>query len=215
MKAAHQGLPMADLPGMAGRSYEPSQPQAPSAPQSYAPANPLTSMLSPPQSATPLSREDDARPIIAPPRPPIAVAPTPTPAPRAPAPRPPQMAAAPPKQPVQPPRNIQPPPRVTAAPLPLASAPPSHAPLQTQYPPQRMAAAPASTSGIPRPPGAVGGGVPEAQPAAGNSGGGKFLREPVRTALTWSSVRAASSQRRSASSVRHPRRSGAARCRAC
>ena len=47
MKAAHQGLPMADLPGMAGRSYEP----APQAPPAYAPppANPLTSMLSQPQ----------------------------------------------------------------------------------------------------------------------------------------------------------------------
>src|SRR4051812_38568767 len=53
MKAAHQGLPMADLPGMAGRTIEPAQ-QAPAAPQPYAPpANPLTSMLSPSQNAAP------------------------------------------------------------------------------------------------------------------------------------------------------------------
>src|SRR5215211_2130549 len=55
MKAAHQGLPMADLPGMAGRTIEPAQ-QTPAAPQPYAPpANPLTSMLSPSQNAAPLS----------------------------------------------------------------------------------------------------------------------------------------------------------------
>ena len=44
MKAAHQGLPMADLPGMAGRSYEPAPQPAP-APVIAPPANPLTSML--------------------------------------------------------------------------------------------------------------------------------------------------------------------------
>ena len=98
MKAAHQGLPMADLPGMAGRSYEP-QPQPTPAPV-IAPQNPLTSMLAPAQGPAPFSREDDMRPLIpaAPPRPPVAVAP---PAPpvlvpaRATPPRPPQVAAAP------------------------------------------------------------------------------------------------------------------------
>src|SRR3954471_2355099 len=76
MKAAHQGLPMADLPGMAGRTIE-LAPQAP-VPPATPPANPLTSMLSPPQAATPLSREDDARPLVplAPARSPVAVAPS-------------------------------------------------------------------------------------------------------------------------------------------
>src|SRR5205085_7442355 len=34
MTAAHQGLPNADLPGMAGRSIEPQAPAAPAAPSS-------------------------------------------------------------------------------------------------------------------------------------------------------------------------------------
>jgi penicillin-binding protein 1A len=157
MKAAHQGLPMADLPGMA---------------QTYAPSNPITSMLSPPQGATPLSREDDARPLAVP-RPPVAVVPAQPP--RPPAPRLPQIAAASPKLPPPPPR-VQPPRVAAAAPLPLASSPSSHAPLQTQYPPQRMAAAPTSTSSIPRPPGAVGGGgAPEVQQTSNNSGVGNFF----------------------------------------
>src|SRR5438552_6874841 len=94
MKAAHQGLPMADLPGMAGRTID-LAPQAPAPPAIVPPANPITSMLAPPQAAPPLSREDDARPLVplAPARPPVAVAPAPAPAlaPRAPAPRPQQM----------------------------------------------------------------------------------------------------------------------------
>src|SRR5436305_3208698 len=99
MKAAHQGLPMADLPGMAGRTIDLS-PQAP--PPAAAPANPLTSMLSPPQTATPLSREEDARPLmpLAPARPPVAAAPAL--GPRVPAPRPQQIVAAPLKQPALP-----------------------------------------------------------------------------------------------------------------
>jgi penicillin-binding protein 1A len=172
MKAAHQGLPMADLPGMAGRTYDPAQPAQPAPPQIYAPSNPITSMLSPPQSATPLSREDDARPLAVP-RPPVAVAPAQPP--RPPAPRPPQIAAAPPKLPAPPPR-VQPPSRVAAAPLPLGPTPPSQAPLQTQYPPQRMAAAPTSTSSIPRPPGAVGGVMLDVQPSSNNNPGvGNFF----------------------------------------
>src|SRR5207237_9089453 len=41
MKAAHQGLPMADLPGMAGRTIDPAQ-SAPAPPATVAPTNPLT-----------------------------------------------------------------------------------------------------------------------------------------------------------------------------
>ena len=98
MNAAHQGLPMADLPGMAGRSYEPA-PQPTPAPV-IAPQNPLTSMLAPAQGPAPFSREDDMRPLIpaAPPRPPVAIAPPAPPAlapARAAPPRPPQVAAAP------------------------------------------------------------------------------------------------------------------------
>src|SRR5436305_7866719 len=73
MKAAHQGLPMADLPGMAGRTIDLAPPPPPPPPAAAAaPGNPLTSMLSPPQGATPLAREDDGRPLVplAPARPP-------------------------------------------------------------------------------------------------------------------------------------------------
>ena len=187
MKVAHQGLPMADLPGMAGRSYEPQPAPSVSAPTYAPPANPLTSLLGPPQTnGAVMSREDDARPpAIVPPRPPVAMAPPPAgqqaapPRVPAPAPRPPQVAAVPPKQ-IAPPRNsVQPPPRVTSAPLPLASAPPSYVPPpQSQHAAQqRMAAAPTSTSSIPRPPGAVGGGgVPEPQQTSnGGSGVGNFF----------------------------------------
>ncbi len=184
MKVAHQGLPMADLPGMAGRSYEPQPSPSVSAPTYAPPANPLTSLLGPPQTnAAVMSREDDMRPPVAAPlpRPPVALAPAPAAQqapvpPRAPAPRPPQVAAAPLKQAPPPSRSAQPPSRVTSAPLPLASAPPTYvAPPQPQYAAQqRMAAAPASTSSIPRPPGAVGGGggyAPEPQQTS-NSGSG-------------------------------------------
>jgi hypothetical protein len=163
---------MADLPGMAGRTIDLS-PQAP-APPGVAPANPLTSMLSPPQDAMPLSREDDARPLVplAPARPPLAVAAAP--GPRVPAPRPQQMVAAPPKQPALPARNVQPPPRQIATPLPFPSAPPR---AQPQYvPPQRMAAAPTSTSSIPRPPASVGGVMLDVQQTPNtNSGSGNFF----------------------------------------
>src|SRR5947199_2872334 len=53
MKVAHQGLPMADLPGMAGRTIDP---QAPAAPMPVSQA-PVTSMLSP-SPAAPMARED-------------------------------------------------------------------------------------------------------------------------------------------------------------
>ena len=83
MKAAHQGLPMADLPGMAGRAYDPTQQQAPPAPLP-APSSPITSMLSP-APAAPMAREDDMRAMtpMAPARPPaVAVAPIPQAPPR-------------------------------------------------------------------------------------------------------------------------------------
>ena len=116
MKAAHQGLPMADLPGMAGRSYEPAPQPAPA--PVIAPQNPLTSMLAPAQGPAPFSREDDMRPLIpaTPPRPPVAVAPPAPPAlapARATPPRPPQVAAAP-----------SAPPRPAPAPAPRVAPPP-------------------------------------------------------------------------------------------
>src|SRR3954447_11650790 len=98
MTAAHQGLPNADLPGMAGRTIDAGPPPAPVA----SPSSPLTSMLSP-TPAAPMTREDDMRPVapvpLAPAKPPaVAVAPIPRvqPAPRAPAPpRPPPVATTP------------------------------------------------------------------------------------------------------------------------
>jgi membrane peptidoglycan carboxypeptidase len=164
MKAAHQGLPMAELPGMAGRTIEPQAPQAPAPP--VAPAHPITSMLSPPQAATPLSREDDARPLVptVPARPPVAVAPQP---PRAIAPRPQQTATPVPRPPAASP------PRVTAAPLPRMAAVP-----QPQYvpPPQSQPAPPLQLSNVPRPPGAVGTQEVRAQPApAGGNGVSNFF----------------------------------------
>src|SRR4051812_28175814 len=105
MTIAHQGLPMADLPGMAGRAIDPSAPQPP-APGSVASPNPLTAMLAPILSpstgaasaqATPMSREDDMRPPLqpAPPRPPLAIMPLPPAPPRAGAPRPAQVVSPP------------------------------------------------------------------------------------------------------------------------
>jgi len=164
MNAAHQGLPMADLPGMAGRSYEP-QPQPTPAPV-IAPQNPLTSMLAPAQGPAPFSREDDMRPLIpaAPPRPPVAVAP---PAPpvlvpaRATPPRPPQVAAAPSTspRPAPAPRAAPPAPRV-------AAAQPQYAPAPAQP------GSPMQIGNVPRPPAAVGAGEPRPQQTAANNGSG-------------------------------------------
>lgn len=170
MKAAHQGLPMADLPGLAGRTSEPPAPAVPAPPASVAPANPITSMLSPSRGATPLSREDDARPLvpIAPARPPVAAAAPLPPAPvRTPAPRPPQIMAAP-----VPRIAAASPPRVSAAPLPrMASAPPP----QYGSAPQPQTA-PEPYLNIPRPPGAVGTQEARVQPAPANSNGvGNFF----------------------------------------
>src|SRR5882724_7922073 len=100
MTAAHQGLPAADLPGMAGRTIDPA-PQAPPPPAYPLPSNPMTSLLAQPTSAAPLRREDDPRPAapIAPPRPAASARPAPLPPiqsqARLAAPRPPQVVAAP------------------------------------------------------------------------------------------------------------------------
>jgi len=99
MTAAHQGLPNADLPGMAGRTIDAAPPRAAPVPT---PASPLTSMLSP-TPAAPMMRDDDMRPVapapLAPAKPPaVAVAPIPhvQAVPRAPAPPPrPPAATAP------------------------------------------------------------------------------------------------------------------------
>jgi penicillin-binding protein 1A len=78
MTIAHQGLPNADLPGMAGRTIDGAPPSAAPVPQ---PNFPLTSMLSP-TPAAPMTRDDDMRPVapvpLAPAKPPaVAVAPMP------------------------------------------------------------------------------------------------------------------------------------------
>jgi penicillin-binding protein 1A len=117
MKAAHQGLPMAELPGMAGRAYDPAPQQAPMPPMPPMPTSPITSMLSP-SPAAPMAREDDMRPMmpLAPARPPaVAVAPIPPmpPAVRPPAPHPrPPVATAPPPRP-----------QIAQAPLPPSNIP--------------------------------------------------------------------------------------------
>jgi len=146
MKAAHQGLPMADLPGMTGRTIDPAPPSVPApVPQSAAP---LTSMLAP---AAPLARDDAMRPVapLMPLRPPaLATAPVPQPQPRAaaPAPRPPQAMAARVTPAPQPARTVQLPPQPRPQ---VAAAPrPQYAP--SQPPP------PLQLSNAPRPPGAVG-----------------------------------------------------------
>jgi len=176
MVAAHQGLPMADLPGMAGRTIEPAQPApgpAQVAPQAQ---SPLISMLAPPASV-PLGRDDDMRvpPLtpLAPARPPaVAAAPLPhaQPRPAAPAPRPPQSVARVPVQP--PPRNIQ------LAPQSPYLVPP--AARTAQAPHTQVAHGPTARGDAPRPPGGIGGysPPPQAQPqrtADNSSGIGDFF----------------------------------------
>jgi penicillin-binding protein 1A len=175
MSAAHQGLPMADLPGMAGRTIDPAQSAPAPAPMMPAPQSaPLISLLAP---AAPLGREDDPRPVaplmlLAPARPPaVALAPIPQ-GPRLAAPRPPQALAAQPRQAAA--ARAAPPPRVVSVP-PRVVASPSQAYLpapQPQYAPQ-TAAAPV-TSGIPRPPGAVGMQEARVQTSANNTSGNFF-----------------------------------------
>jgi penicillin-binding protein 1A len=182
MAAAHQGLPMADLPGMAGRTVDPSV-QQPGTPPVALPSNPLTSMLAPILSpstvSTPMSREDDMR-SLAPPRPPVAIVP-PTPAPvRAPAPRSSQVVSAP-----LPPASLAlapraPPSRVASPPQPRAASAmqPQHGYIPSPPPqaqPQRVATAPVPSSGVPRPPSAIGGQEARAQPVSNTSSGGNFF----------------------------------------
>ena len=168
MKGAHQGLPMADLPGMTGRSYQP----APPAPPAYTPppANPLTSMLSQPQGTAAIGRDDDMRPVapltpLAPARPPsVAAAPMPQHQPRAatPAPRPPQAMAVRPT--TQPARTVQlpPPPRPQMAAPRSPSAPQPHYAQPQMQPPLQL-------SNVPRPPAGVGAQPePRQQTAAAN-----------------------------------------------
>jgi len=133
MTVAHQGLPNADLPGMAGRTIDAAPPPAPVAP----PSSPLTSMLSP-TPAAPMTREDDMRPVapvpLAPAKPPaVAVAPMPhvQSAPRAPAPSPrPPVATTPQPRPqmaqAMPPSNVPRPPGAIGA-QPARPAPPPRA----------------------------------------------------------------------------------------
>jgi penicillin-binding protein 1A len=103
MKAAHQGLPVADLPGIGNRTLDPSQPPA-TIPATSPSSAPMSSLLSP---MAPLAREDDMRPVapIAPARPStVAVLPPPAapPVARTPAPRPPGAIARPQPKPQQP-----------------------------------------------------------------------------------------------------------------
>jgi penicillin-binding protein 1A len=167
MKSAHQGLPVADLPGLNGRTIDPSfRPDDNPAPM----ASGGPSLLSPIALAPPLSREDDMRPpaaipSVAPPRPlPVAAAPLPL-APMAAAPPRPIPVSAP--MPVAPPRPLP----VSAAPLPPPTtvAPvPVRTPIAPPPQPARQVVStplpPASTSSIPRPPGAVGQGYQPARP---------------------------------------------------
>jgi len=147
MKAAHQGLPMADLPGMTGRTIDPAPPSVPApAPQSSAP---LTSMLAP---AAPLARDDAMRPVAPLTRPPaVAAAPIPQPQPRAatPAPRPPQAMAARVTTAPQPVRTVQLPPPPRPAQVAVAPRMPLSAPPPQMQPPLQL-------STVPRPPGTVG-----------------------------------------------------------
>jgi membrane peptidoglycan carboxypeptidase len=147
MKAAHQGLPMADLPGMTGRTIDPVLPSVPApAPQSSAP---LTSMLAP---AAPLTRDDAMRPVAPLTRPPaVAAAPIPQPQPRATAPagRPPQAMAARVTTAPQPVRTVQLPPPPRPAQVAVAPRMPPSAPPPQMQPPLQL-------STVPRPPGTVG-----------------------------------------------------------
>ena len=107
MKTAHQGLPVADLPGVGNRTLDPMQPPA-TIPSTTPSSAPMTSLFSPPPAA-PLARDDDMRPPapIAPTRPPVvAVAPAPSAPPpvrlQPAAPRPPSTIARPQQPKAQP-----------------------------------------------------------------------------------------------------------------
>jgi membrane peptidoglycan carboxypeptidase len=192
MNAAHQGLPAADLPGMVGRMYDPSQREAPPAYAPPAPANPLTSMLAPSSGPAPFSREDDMKPLIreaTPPRPPAPVVSAPMTAPPAPAAARATVVPPRPQQAVMQPRSTAsalPPPssRVQPAPRPIQTAQPGHMPpprpqyaAQQPYPAQPVGA-PMQISNVPRPPGGIGASAPAPRPqqtaANGNAVGSFF-----------------------------------------
>jgi penicillin-binding protein 1A len=113
MKVAHQGLPVADLPGVGNRTLDPMQPPA-TIPSTTPSSAPMTSLLSP-MPAPPLAREDDMRPpaLVATARPPaVAILPAPPP----PVMRPPPAAPRPPTSVARPQPRPQPkPPTGTAS----------------------------------------------------------------------------------------------------
>ena len=166
MKAAHQGLPMADLPGMAGRSYRAgAAADAGAGDRAAAIRSPRCSRRAGP---TPFSREDDMRPLIpvAPPRPPVAVAPPPAPALRAA-----RRAATSAAGRCRARRRAAPPapaPRVAAPPAPrVAAAQPQYAPAPQPRPARRCRSA---TSRARPPPSAAA--EPRPQQTAANNGSG-------------------------------------------
>ena len=172
MKVAHQGLPMADLPGLNG--HVPDALQAPATIPSVAPSSaPMTSLLSPMQ-ATPLSRDDDPRPVAPIATPAAAKPPAVAAAPLAPARAKVVMTAplAPPSPQVRTPTPAPRPPRVAAlpaAPTPLAPAATSPRIRTTQ-----VETPPAPPSDVPRPPGSIGAELPpppatEARPTNSSS----------------------------------------------
>ena len=177
MKVAHQGLPVADLPGLNGRV--PDAPQAPATVPPVTPSGLISSLLSP-TAAAPLSREDDPRPVapLLQAKPPVAAAPAK-----------PLVAAAPPA-PAKPPQAIvtaplAPPAQIRApspAPRPprLAALPPRPAPVAPPpaMPPRirtTQVETPAPAGDIPRPPGSIGAEAPpppETRPTNTSSLGG-------------------------------------------
>jgi penicillin-binding protein 1A len=131
MTAAHQGLPNADLPGMAGRTIDVAPASAAPVPARTAP---LTSMLSP-TPAAPMMREDAMRPVA-----PVPLAPA----------KPPAVAVAPIP-------HAQPTARpATPSPRPPAAAPQSRPPATTAPQPRPQIAQAMPPSSAPRPPGAIG-----------------------------------------------------------
>ena len=207
MKVAHQGLPNADLPGMAGRSIEPQAPAAPM-PVPHRRRSPRCCRHRRPRrwrarttcaAVAPLAaaRAREAARAAAPSRPPVLVA-APSSAPvRAPAPRPPQVAAA------QVQRAV-PPPRVAPAPLPRMAAAPAP---QYAAAPQPQRAAPEPYLNVPRPPGSVGTQEARAQPRSGErQRRWQLLRQYFRAALVQCRVSRARTPRDTihSSSVTHP-----------
>ena len=177
MKVAHQGLPVADLPGLNGRV--PDAPQAPATVPPVTPSGLISSLLSP-TAAAPLSREDDPRPVapLLQAKPPVASAPAKplvAAAPPAPA-KPPQAIVtaplAPPAQ-IRAPSPAPRPPRLAALPpRPAPVAPPPATPPRIRT---TQVETPAPAGDIPRPPGSIGAEAPpppETRPTNTSSLGG-------------------------------------------